>query len=174
MHSEELCCPICYYEYDTIDHLPRIIINCGHSVCAQCLSALIKGSDTLKCPLDKKSVSIQELTVDLFPINYALLQVLEGNSGREFCKDHKTEQVRFVCITDQCHICDDCALYGEHRDHEVKSMKKIKREADVERKSLENALANLEKQHKHMGELLNEKRLELLRDDKGELPRALL
>lgn len=30
-------CPLCKKEYDTIEHIPRIMIHCGHTFCTPCL-----------------------------------------------------------------------------------------------------------------------------------------
>ena len=45
--------------------------------------------------------------------------------ARELCRDHPDEEVYYFCFTCECEcICAECAVHGDHRGHEVQTIKK--------------------------------------------------
>ncbi|KAH3860381.1 hypothetical protein DPMN_023279 [Dreissena polymorpha] len=133
----------CSIHWDTFDK-PRLL-PCNHSLCHDCLSNLIKtceGSSKFRCPVCKRDVHTREkiLTsnvaqlVETFPINLALLRILEcseqpdnrgGNKAeldrKHFlesllkCKVHKTKLIDHLCETHNEVCCDECVL-DDHKN----------------------------------------------------------
>lgn len=79
---EDLLCPLCLYFYDEQDRLPRMLPDCGHTLCSYCLQNLINeaGEGTLMCPDDKVPFFGSKRELSYFPKNFALLKVLEKKS----------------------------------------------------------------------------------------------
>ena len=71
---DETKCPSCNEQYDEELRIPRILLNCGHTICSQCISTFEKSSIPLKCPED--GTEYQNITLSSFPINKALLKLL--------------------------------------------------------------------------------------------------
>lgn len=65
-------CPICLEDYDNKAKKP-IVMECGHSVCYSCLSAILRSSR--KCPFDKKDLRNQ---LQNYPINWSYLEILNS------------------------------------------------------------------------------------------------
>lgn len=40
------------------------------------------------------------------------------------CTDHYKKK-ELICLTDNCLICPECALFGQHRNHEFKKKKEF-------------------------------------------------
>ena len=78
MEIEKLKCPICKNAYDSSLHIPKILINCGHTICSFCISLKIHENEEHKiiCPNDL--IIYNNITsVDLFPTNRSLLDLIE-------------------------------------------------------------------------------------------------
>ena len=48
MEIEKLKCPICKNAYDSSLHIPKILINCGHTICSFCISLKIHENEEHK------------------------------------------------------------------------------------------------------------------------------
>ena len=78
MEIEKLKCPICKNAYDSSLHIPKILINCGHTICSFCISLKIHENEEHKiiCPNDL--IIYNNITsVNLFPTNRSLLDLIE-------------------------------------------------------------------------------------------------
>ena len=78
MEIEKLKCPICKNAYDSSLHIPKILINCGHTICSFCISLKIHENEEHKiiCPNDL--IIYNNITsVDLFTKNRSLLDLIE-------------------------------------------------------------------------------------------------
>lgn len=68
MNNEK--CPICKGEYDLNESVPKILVQCGHTICLKCLDQFYRGGK-IRCPiclkLHKKLQSIEVL-----PTNHTL------------------------------------------------------------------------------------------------------
>jgi hypothetical protein len=42
---EELQCTICSQEYDTEERTPRLLPDCGHTLCTKCLKDLLEKAE---------------------------------------------------------------------------------------------------------------------------------
>ena len=48
-----------------------------------------------------------------------------SSNAYEFCREHTEEVLSYFCVDCECEcICAECAIHGEHRDHEVMQIKK--------------------------------------------------
>jgi len=165
MQIDLLTCPICYNQLDQAEHLPRVIPNCGHSVCTACLTILLaqRGS---KCPLDKQPFSNQSTKIEDFPVNFLVIQLLDNTVEKELlCKDHN-EQLRFICLTDKSKICDDCLCCETHKGHEITSMKKVKLEADSKKKAFEDYQGKIDIYHQDIQNEFEGRRVTIIKSIK--------
>jgi len=55
MFQSSLICPVCNKEYDLENQVPRVIPDCGHTICSHCILQNLAASKWLQfhCPLDK-------------------------------------------------------------------------------------------------------------------------
>lgn len=71
-----LDCPICLETYSSVgDHLPRVCVPCGHTVCNLC------GSDETirKCPICRMDLLVEEITrTTILPVNYSLIAIIDS------------------------------------------------------------------------------------------------
>ena len=72
----EVKCPICKNDYDSSHHTPRILINCGHTICSSCLNTKIT-SKQFTCPEDNVLYENIE-SIEKFPINKSLIKLIES------------------------------------------------------------------------------------------------
>ena len=161
MSLEALTCPVCYSRYNQTKCLPRMLPKCGHTLCSYCLQAIIQEETARKCPLDKTLFSPEQVSVDDFPTNYTVLHLVEESQKWEICPDHN-EEARLMCLTDRCKVCHDCVYDGDHKGHEIKSLKKIRLDLNQEIGELESMLDDIDKQHTKTVRKLEEQKLNLL------------
>ena len=50
----KLECPRCDEPFDTISRMPRMLIDCGHTICGKCLKDLKNSRTGYTCPDDNK------------------------------------------------------------------------------------------------------------------------
>ena len=78
-----------------------------------------------ECPVDQVS---HTPTHDLasFPINTNLTHMMgiASENYKELCLLHDKE-LDLVCVDDAVSICTNCALFGEHRNHNVKTVRSV-------------------------------------------------
>lgn len=167
MPSEALNCPVCYCEFNEDEQLPRVIPQCGHTICSKCLSMILQVPETAKCPLDNNKFLSHEASVEAFPVNFVVRQLFEEKpAAKKVCAAHQ-EKLRLVCITDKCHVCDDCVFSGEHAGHEVRPLKKFEQDIVQRKKDFEDILKEFDKYEKEAQEIIEQKRdvlLNLIKD----------
>jgi len=136
METENKICDVCSSPYDYHEHTPRILITCGHTLCSACLVDIINNPTLRKCPFD--SLDLNETpnsnSLDAFPINFALLALLEGKN-KNICPTHN-EKLTIVCLEDKIKICSECALFGEHKGHKIRKRKASKAQGMKAKKDL--------------------------------------
>ena len=143
MESEDETCGVCCNPYDADNRIPRVLVNCGHSICACCLTDILKSPQLRKCPFDNLEFERPQKCLENFPVNFALLGLLEGKN-RNVCKTHGEKLVMF-CLQDEVKICYGCALFGEHKGHDCKIVNDLKAQGMKTRKELEERFQNFEK-----------------------------
>jgi hypothetical protein len=89
----EVPCRICCMPYDQNAYAPRILGNCGHTMCATCIDRSIKVlRETfpnfkhlmLKCPFDNKEHLINDqTTAESFPKNFELIEIMNEGFRRK-------------------------------------------------------------------------------------------
>jgi hypothetical protein len=115
-------CPVCRDTYNSEFKVPRLFRNCGHSICEECLSKLIKtGRDReVFCPVCKTSESFNPLVWKIsFPVNFGLKDVFDGNpecgdSMRpHICETHDASANQ-MCLDPNCRStvinCPSCII----------------------------------------------------------------
>ena len=107
MNVNKYNCILCHYPFDNSIHLPRLLSNCGHTVCSLCLSkASLHKSRTFICPKDNTIYSnidniynfkINQLILDNIKEynknnseNYKLL----NNESKKSLKTHKSSRMK--------------------------------------------------------------------------------
>ena len=64
-------CPICFEEYSRV-YLP-VTLQCGHSICKECVRKLKRSKDFIKCPIDKLNRKLGPL-----PLASDFLELIEN------------------------------------------------------------------------------------------------
>lgn len=140
--TDSLKCTICGNYYDSSIHVPKILHNCGHTLCAVCINTNItENHNNLTCPEDL--ILYENITSsDFFPTNSSLLLEIEKTSftpsfpiKNDFLRKSSTlrsslkRSVSFhlcsihsipldvICIEDKTKICSQCALSSTHSTH---------------------------------------------------------
>ena len=84
---DETKCPLCKQLYNEDIRIPRILLNCGHTICSFCISNSLESSTVLKCPED--STEYNDITsVSSFQINKALMKLVHKISENKKLKDN--------------------------------------------------------------------------------------
>jgi len=83
-------------------------------------NASLKSSKwTPKCPLD--NLSFGSRSIEAFPTNILGKDLLEMEGKWAICESHR-EQKKVICLTDNTLICTNCAIFGDHKGHQVKQL----------------------------------------------------
>ena len=119
-------CPSCFLTYSEEElHSPRILINCGHTYCHQCIQTSIIGKECPDCSADYSKFT----SVASFPKNLVLLQYsqepesfshadtslnvsqkeTDNSTSKEVCEDH-FKPIEAYCPSDAKLVCIDCIL----------------------------------------------------------------
>ena len=139
MHRQTLSCPVCLIEYDQGCHLPKIIVACGHTICLECLTTILRNPNDPKCPLDNIIFLQGDRMIYDFPSNYLAMHLIAETQVENNCTEHH-EKKRLACFTDRSQICDDCVHFGQHKGHEIKPLKVIRPHLETKTQQLSTAL----------------------------------
>ncbi|KAF1762976.1 hypothetical protein GCK72_011241 [Caenorhabditis remanei] len=73
-----LDCKLCFITYSTTTHIPRILKECGHTVCEKCVDILLKSHNGqhVFCPFCQK-VTVVNGAANSLPKNYETLEAME-------------------------------------------------------------------------------------------------
>ena len=74
-------CKFCNESFDDEARAPRILFTCGHSICTACLSDFLSSKDFFHCPEDQTRISLVDASLDSFPANKALMDVLRTTAS---------------------------------------------------------------------------------------------
>ena len=143
MENESSTCGVCSILYDSNDYTPRVLINCGHTLCSSCLVKTLNTPDSRKCPFDDLAFSEAQNSLEHFPPNFALLALLEGKN-KKTCPTHG-EELTLFCLQDEVKICSDCVSFGKHEGHSVEKIKGLKAKGIKAKEDLEEVLVKFEK-----------------------------
>ncbi|CAD8083490.1 unnamed protein product [Paramecium primaurelia] len=143
---EELICPQCHNIFNEFDNIPLMLPDCGHTICQKCIQQMLMSADgqQICCPEDN-ILAKGKTHITEFPKNCQLLKMVVkqrpsieqpeyqlhlnnlAQEKIELCTEH-LEKLEIVCLTDKIRICTKCALFGNHRHHEVRSVDDVVRE----------------------------------------------
>jgi hypothetical protein len=133
-------CPKCELPYEGEVHVPRILINCGHTTCEECIKQLLGSENSLSCP-ECNSINKAE-SVNSFPKNFALLNMRIDTQPttstpqtsvpttpvkpkediiETMCSTHQ-KKIEAYCMQDKIILCIDCILSEGHKTHEINSI----------------------------------------------------
>ncbi|KAM3128756.1 hypothetical protein pb186bvf_019168 [Paramecium bursaria] len=141
MH-QELNCPRCEQPFDAYERTPQMLPKCGHSMCMKCL----RQQTRIVCPEDGLQ---QPLDLAAYPVNQTILKIISKSSLRNSqldstevetlrfsnnflealdpshtCLEHH-KRIELVCLDDQYKICVSCALFGQHKHHNVRNLEEV-------------------------------------------------
>ncbi|CAD8082905.1 unnamed protein product [Paramecium primaurelia] len=151
---EELICPQCHNIFNEFDNTPLMLPDCGHTICQQCIQSMLSNADgqQISCPEDN-ILAKGKTNISEFPKNCQLMKMILkqrpsieqpeyqlnlNNFAKEqieLCGEH-LEKLEIVCLTDKIRICTKCALFGNHRHHEVKSVDDVVREVTLKAENI--------------------------------------
>ena len=84
MNVNKYNCILCHYPFDNSIHLPRLLSNCGHTVCSLCLSkASLHKSRTFICPKDNTIYSNID-NIYNFKINQLILDNIKEDDKNNY------------------------------------------------------------------------------------------
>lgn len=158
-------CPICYLAYNNNANLPRIIpCDNGHSMCSSCVKEVLARSDKgFKCPFDNKFIYFTSKVLTAFPINRALIDLLEDLEISDVCKLHAKTKVDLACLTCKDKICYLCEK-EKHRGHKVELIRDIWKEVDEKKSKIKGWVEEIEKMQNEEETMLINKENQLIQD----------
>ncbi|CAD8082256.1 unnamed protein product [Paramecium primaurelia] len=176
---EELICPQCRNIFNEFENIPLMLPDCGHTICQKCIKQMLMSADgqQICCPEDNilakgkthitefpKNCQLLKMVVKQRPsIDHPEYQLHLNNLAQEkieLCAEH-LEKLEIVCLTDKIRICTKCALFGNHRHHEVRSVDDVVREIASK---AENIMQTYQKILDKQQELTESKFYELLNE----------
>ncbi|CAK83872.1 unnamed protein product (macronuclear) [Paramecium tetraurelia] len=197
---EELICPQCHNIFNEFENTPLMLPDCGHTICQKCIQYMLSNVDgqQISCPEDKylfysnPSILAKGKThISEFPKNCQLLKMIVkqrpsieqpeyqlhlnnlAQERIELCAEH-LEKLEIVCLTDKIRICTKCALFGNHRHHEVKSVDDVVREVTLRAENIMQTYQRILDKQQEMSEskfydLLNDKFQTMLLDSQMQV-----
>ncbi|CAL2031747.1 unnamed protein product [Caenorhabditis brenneri] len=128
-------CGICILKYDEKERTPRMLSNCGHTVCQQCALKLSRDERTITCPFDRKVTQLNRNEgASGLPKNFALLDLSrKANQEQEKKSEIKTHVPCYedplheaVVYCQQCEVdyCDNC-FTSAHKPKALSAHQKI-------------------------------------------------
>jgi hypothetical protein len=135
-------CPQCQVKYNNSNNLPRILYNCGHTFCEECLNILHKQQSckNISCPLCQtenlvedvntltKNLVLVENTLQISSSNVSFIEkekeiIPNKKSQKLICPSHSKDLEAF-CETDKMMLCVSCILESDHKNHDLSSIDK--------------------------------------------------
>ena len=135
----ELSCAKCHETFNMTNRVPRLLAECGHTLCSSCISILISQSLNncgFECPEDKTLCGANKRSCDDFPKNLSLLRILEKqlptpkNESDNICSSHK-KPLEIVCVDCKKRLCSKCALFDGHRTHDLRTEEDVRNEISL-------------------------------------------
>ncbi|KAL4445683.1 hypothetical protein ABPG74_006234 [Tetrahymena malaccensis] len=150
----------CRQQFNDKERCPRLLIQCGHTLCETCLSQKLQNR-IVTC-LECGTMNFAE-SINLMPKNIALLNVKrqnnvtvtvlknspasrriqneeESNKDENNCTKHSKKYEAF-CMSDKVLLCINCILEENHKNHELESIQNAR---NGEMKTVEKHLAKAE------------------------------
>ena len=130
-------CDICCDNFDDKEKEPKILVRCGHTLCAGCVESIRRTSgNDIVCPHCRVVTRVDEIRT-----NFAVRNLLEQsppakNPERPFCDTHATNQVSVYCVPCSQFVCPECfetsdSVHGTHaRVSFTDGISKVRQELD--------------------------------------------
>ena len=74
-------CPTCKTDYDLKVKVPKILVQCGHTICLKCMKQFYKG-DKIRCPICLK-LHKKIPAIEVLPTNHTLYKKLMNSLSKE-------------------------------------------------------------------------------------------
>ncbi|CAL2031741.1 unnamed protein product [Caenorhabditis brenneri] len=124
-------CGICFLQYDEEERTPRILTNCGHTICQECATKLSTDGRMIACPFDRNvTVLLGYGGVPGLQKNFALLD-LSRKANQEPkqkthapCFENPSHEAVVYCLQCEVEFCDECYT-SVHKAKALSSHKKI-------------------------------------------------
>eukprot|EP00826_Nyctotherus_ovalis_P034372 TRINITY_DN2852_c0_g1_i4.p1 TRINITY_DN2852_c0_g1~~TRINITY_DN2852_c0_g1_i4.p1 ORF type:complete len:255 (+),score=58.87 TRINITY_DN2852_c0_g1_i4:164-928(+) len=145
----DLTCARCHEIFNMTSRIPRLLTECGHTLCTSCISLLLSQSDSgfpcsedgIICGADKKEAAE-------FPKNLSLIGILENEAARRkkqnegMCSIHK-KRLELMCMDCKVRLCSKCAIFDGHRSHQLRSEDDVHSEAMIRKNLLQDMLRRI-------------------------------
>jgi hypothetical protein len=126
-------CTLCTKVYNLFENTPRILVQCGHTLCSECLAIFFK-DNSIRCPLCLKLVT-GVTSIEKVPVNHVIFSALTLKSKisqessqmsqshsdvmiqnsksydayeLECCEHHHNKVKHFFCIKHKLLCCRVC------------------------------------------------------------------
>ena len=77
MNNDKFHCPKCKLLFDSVNHLPRILNKCDHTLCSYCINEQLHNTPTkICCPIDK-TIYDNVSSINIFKENTNLIEELQ-------------------------------------------------------------------------------------------------
>ncbi|XP_010876069.1 E3 ubiquitin-protein ligase TRIM32 [Esox lucius] len=148
---EVLECPICLETYNQEQLRPKLL-QCGHTVCTQCLEKLLASTiNGVRCPFCSRVSRMSSITQ--LADNLTVLKILDcanscTNSDALMCKSCRNRLPRQYCLDCSTVLCNLCK--GEGHQQQGHAVQPIRMAAEQRRKDLGNKLLSLREAIDHI------------------------
>ena len=132
-----LICPIDNIKYENINSVEIFPKNLA-------LIELFKNK-TLECltsPQPKFNSNKLKLIESIKKINDKEQKI------NQICNIHPNKNLEIICLDDKCKICTNCALFGEHKNHNIINIDDFEKEIEIKSELLINLFDTIEKKFK--------------------------
>lgn len=141
-------CQMCLKKYNVGERIPRILVNCGHTFCTNCLSKVFK-RNRVRCPLCRKLLKSLE-NVERLPLNINILYEIvdkdpilskvnfdneDDDQDEKLCKHHSDRVKHFYCSNHQTVFCRECIRISHNEEacfvvdlYEIQKMQQLQRQ----------------------------------------------
>ncbi|XP_064828137.1 E3 ubiquitin-protein ligase TRIM32 [Oncorhynchus masou masou] len=148
---EVLECPICLETYNQEQLRPKLL-QCGHTVCRQCLEKLLASTiNGVRCPFCSRVSRMS--SISQLADNLTVLKILDcvsscTTAGALMCKSCRNRLPRQYCQDCGTVLCDLCK--GEAHQQQGHAVQPIRAAAEQRRKDLGGKLASLREAMDHI------------------------
>ncbi|KAF4103134.1 zinc-binding protein A33-like isoform X1 [Onychostoma macrolepis] len=116
--EEDFACPVCCDIFSD-----PVLLQCGHSVCRDCIQQYWTTKGSRECPLCRKR-SNKNPPVNLALKNLSLAFLSYRGPSEELCEVHR-ERLSLFCLHDEELMCVVCRESHQHRNHACRPVSEI-------------------------------------------------
>ena len=145
----ELTCTRCHEVFNMTSRIPRLLTECGHTLCTSCISSLLtQGNSGFPCSEDGIICGVNKKEAAEFPKNLSLIGILESGvtkrrrQNENNCLVHG-KKLELVCTDCKMRLCSKCAIFDGHRSHQLRSEDDMHNEAIIRKNLLQDMLRRI-------------------------------